>query len=333
MQRTRRRAVLAICSALAALAAAETVLRLLRYGDHVPVLPVDENAAAAISSGLMRADRQLLWRISRCDRYGESVRLAHPDNPAIRPPAPGVRRVVCLGDSCTFFPGRSGEPYSVLLERRLGSPSAPVEVLNAGVPGYSGAQGLAWLRSGLPAYRPELVTVYFGWNDHWRALALTDRESMKALAASPLRLMRLFRDIRGRLRRQPRAGDRPRRVPPEDYADALRQIHRLVAGVRGRCLLLTAPGLGVQRTRSELLGCRHLEEGDDYMALHGQYNDIVRSLRKEGIAVLDLDALFRKHEQPALLFADDGIHLSDAGHELIAQTLRDEIVTHNLLGR
>ncbi len=85
-------------------------------------------------------------------------------------PAPGVRRILALGDSSTFgwgveasdsYPERLRAP----LAARLGVDGAAVEVLNLGVPGYSSFQGRVLLeRVGL-ALAPDLVTWSFLSND------------------------------------------------------------------------------------------------------------------------------------------------------------------------
>lgn len=82
-------------------------------------------------------------------------------------PAPNSLRVLCLGDSYTFGFGLENEyTYPVILEREL-SKLFPgrVEVINAGVPGYTSRQGLIYLDRLLPTYRPDLVIVGFAVND------------------------------------------------------------------------------------------------------------------------------------------------------------------------
>jgi lysophospholipase L1-like esterase len=87
---------------------------------------------------------------------------------------PGVFRILCLGDSITMglevddqytYPSQ----LQALLSRKLnGRPQ--VEVINAGVWGYSSRQGLAYLDRRLLQYQPDLVILEFGINDSRRAL-------------------------------------------------------------------------------------------------------------------------------------------------------------------
>ena len=76
-------------------------------------------------------------------------------------------RVVCLGGSTTqgYFEDSDTYPRQLegLLRRAL--PGRTVEVLNAGVQGYSTAESLINLQFRLLPYRPDVVIVYQGMND------------------------------------------------------------------------------------------------------------------------------------------------------------------------
>ncbi|MEO6027714.1 MAG: SGNH/GDSL hydrolase family protein, partial [Candidatus Binatia bacterium] len=81
---------------------------------------------------------------------------------------PGTLRVLVLGDSHTDGYVDNAESFSSLLEtalaRRVGSP--PVEVLNAGVVGYSPAQEILWYERHGPALAPDVVLlVLYAGND------------------------------------------------------------------------------------------------------------------------------------------------------------------------
>ncbi len=81
-----------------------------------------------------------------------------------RTPPPGTPRLLVLGDSFAFgFFVDDHQTFSARLARR--PTPAPVEVLNAGVPGYSAAQGLLYLRELLPSTNPDAVAIAFGTND------------------------------------------------------------------------------------------------------------------------------------------------------------------------
>ncbi len=82
-------------------------------------------------------------------------------------PAPGVHRVLALGDSATFGEGLAvEEAFPALLERELAARTGERwEVLNAGVEGYNTEAELAYLRQRGLAFAPETVVVGFNLND------------------------------------------------------------------------------------------------------------------------------------------------------------------------
>jgi lysophospholipase L1-like esterase len=77
-------------------------------------------------------------------------------------PAPGIRRVVVLGDSVTWGSGPPEEAYPRLAEARLGP---PWQVLNLSHFGYDAAQAAAVLRESGWAYAPEIVVYATYTND------------------------------------------------------------------------------------------------------------------------------------------------------------------------
>lgn len=99
-----------------------------------------------------------------------SIGLRGPEIAVPKPP--GVLRILCIGDSATFgiqgiFPklyvGNYPETLGILLAARGFS---RVEVINAGVIGYSSSHGLRFLATQGLELEPDIVTVRFGFNDH-----------------------------------------------------------------------------------------------------------------------------------------------------------------------
>ena len=83
-------------------------------------------------------------------------------------PAPGVHRVLALGDSVVFGEGlQAEEALPALLERELAERTGERwEVLNAGVEGYNTEAELGFLRRRGLALRPETVVIAFNLNDY-----------------------------------------------------------------------------------------------------------------------------------------------------------------------
>jgi lysophospholipase L1-like esterase len=78
----------------------------------------------------------------------------------------GTLRIVSLGDSFTVgYEVEVQEAFSSVLERALRRSGYEVEVLNAGVSGYSTAESLVYLERELFRYEPDLVLLSFFPND------------------------------------------------------------------------------------------------------------------------------------------------------------------------
>ncbi len=89
---------------------------------------------------------------------------AERDFPRAKPP--GTLRIVSLGDSFTVgYEVAAEDTFSSVLERELRGAGLRVEVLNAGVSGYSNAEECLYLERELLGYEPDLVLVSFYAND------------------------------------------------------------------------------------------------------------------------------------------------------------------------
>jgi lysophospholipase L1-like esterase len=87
-----------------------------------------------------------------------------PEIPLEKPP--GRVRVLAVGDSMVYGLGvENGEAFPAVLERL--DPS--LQVVNAGVPAYSGAEELVQLREEIGVLRPDVVVVAYFWNDLFEA--------------------------------------------------------------------------------------------------------------------------------------------------------------------
>jgi hypothetical protein len=77
------------------------------------------------------------------------------------PKTPEVIRIVCLGDDATFAADIPEEQtFAARLQQELSRQSgSPVEVVNAGIPGYCPLLALAWARQQLVALQPDLVVL------------------------------------------------------------------------------------------------------------------------------------------------------------------------------
>lgn len=137
--------------------------------------------------------RRDLWDRSK-PTFSLAINSRGVRSPEFEVPKPAnVFRVLAVGDSTTFgWDVEASEMYTALLEKRLGERfegfSAPdgrplkIEVIAAGVSGYSSRQGLAYFASSLKEWAPDFVLIQFGINDEASTYSQSNR------------LMRLFED-------------------------------------------------------------------------------------------------------------------------------------------
>lgn len=302
---------LAAGSVVITLVLAEIVLRLTGLGLMRPQFQFDPHTGERLEAGTFVSDPDLFWRepedpSSAGGRPGRFIRMGDPV-----PAKSRKLRILTLGDSCTRI-SAGGRPYSVVLEQMLDP--VRVEVYNASLPGYTSHQGLAWLRKQLLAYQPDLVIIYFGWNDHWRSTGITDRDYAASLAPGRPRLLNLFAR---------KASPPPVRVSEEDYAANLREMERLIGEAGGQSWVILAP-YNINRENTAF----YLENGnivpeDDPQRLHESYLAVAREVA--GGRAVDLASVFAGMEALPTLLMRDGIHPTDPGHAVIARVLADRV--------
>jgi len=308
---TGKKLILLTMAVLLSLGAVEVLLRVIGYGTITPEMNFGVNTQMALDKGRFLPDRDLFWKlpVHPLDKQWHAV------NPDVRvPPKGDRRRILVMGDSCSRL-STAIPPYSVLLEDSLGS--LDVEVFNAAVPGYTTWQGRAWWARQLRALQSDQVVVYYGWNDHWRATGLTDRDYARRLQGKSLRLGLLFRK---------KPNPPPMRVPAEAYRDNLLTLVNDLERGGASVTLVTAPSHLTQEARARILQTRYLVRGDDAQAIHDQYQAITREVAAITDAdLLDAAAVFAAMGEPKSLLMRDGIHLTDKGHRLMATLLAGQL--------
>ena len=280
------------------------------------------------------------------------------------PKPPGVYRIIALGDSCTFgyIAGEEGiryvmQPYPLKLqrfiERRVGK--GRVDVLNAAVPGYNSYQGVMLLRTKLRGLDPDLVTVRFGWNDHF----LSASGERAGLYREPeTRLGRLLEDLLLRTKLYPfvrrlglelqalrrPVGDQVREafqrerewaptIPIEDYERNLRRMVEIGRSRGAAVWLLTAPRNPAPNDEAKrVLASHNRIDFDRLMQIHDEYNDAVRRVGAEvGALVVDMDRVYRRYEGEPVFLPTDVPHPAQGGHVLEAETLYAVLVRRGIL--
>ncbi len=256
----------------------------------------------------------------------------------------GSIRLVCMGGSVTFG---ERDSYPQSLQELLDSlvSGRRFEVINAGIPGYSSFQGLRLLKTRILDLEPDLITVLYGWNDHWLARGFSDKEQRpvgKNVAEiqsflGRARIYQLLNSIHSSIKeelyfyRRSVAGesDPKYRVSLEDYRENLREIIELARENRIKIFLLTAPsGATEGQVPPYLLEMKFIAEPQKIIPLHQSYNQVVRELaREKRVPLVGLARVFEKRKDEGLFDdpAKEIIHPNKKGYQLIAQEIFEAI--------
>jgi len=242
---------------------------------------------------------------------------------------PGALRILLVGDSVTYgLWVREGETFGERLRALLAERMAPreVEVINAGVPGYSSWQGLAYFRRAGVAFEPDYATVCFGYNDQNpsevpdRVLAedpayrdvLAGTDSTAKGLRSVLRRSRLYRLLVRLVHGSEEGRQRgPRDVPrvgPDDYRRNFESFAEIAAS-RGIHVVFVPPPWGNDRARASTEAIR-------------TYRAILRDVAdRTATPVAPIDPLTEADQAINRPFFHDVIHPNARGHAVLAEAL------------
>lgn len=247
----------------------------------------------------------------------------------------GTVRIAALGDSCTMGCTNTSDSYPGIMEKLLNEKlNKKYEVLNAGVGSHSSYQGLQRFRYSVLPFKPDIVTVYFGWNDHW-ITSVPDKD-VKIKSEFQVALLNFFERFRSyqayhyliakllhaerKAPAQVQEGDKSSydwiklRVAPDDYMRNLVDFVKTASENNIRILLVTAPSDPARLSPNSNFPFPK----DHLIHIHAQYNEIVREVaRRLNVPLLDLAANIQG-ELAAQVFSDDAVHFSPEGCTYIA---------------
>jgi lysophospholipase L1-like esterase len=360
----RRKVLFALVAVLLFLGLAEAGLRLAGFS-YQPVpeqiwlgrlqggVPTGEVVFDRMVPGLFTRDALLFWRpVAGREPFNAAGLRDSRELPDAKPA--GEVRLLALGDSCTFL----GEPlpWTDLLEDRLRRAGRhQVRVLNAAVPAWSSLQGLRYLESRGLDLEPDVVLIYFGWNDHWRATVKPDAEFpiqgeevvavQRALSRS--RLYQLLNDLLKGAWRSPRlpegggapfddtadlsalATQRPFRVPLPSFEENLGRLARLARERGARPVFITAPSRLAAGSVPQYLFAHGFvaRGGPPVQEIHDSYAAAVRRLAREsGALLVDAASHFAAARDGGRdWIRDDGIHLTAEGINEMAGLVAREL--------
>ena len=274
-----------------------------------------------------QADQDLLWVP---ETYYASIKQLRDTSP----------KLVFMGDSCTAW-GLYDKLFGQLISGR--NPGRELSYINTAVAGWSTYQGLRQFERDILPLAPEVITIYFGWNDHWASFGVEDKavgqfnkdRSQSAIALGELRLIQLFNFFAIKLYQDEKQQRRPERVAPTDFAANLHEIVRIARSNNIQPVLITAPTAHTVGDEPEYLAERWLNNLDELVPLHRRYAEIVRQVASdEEVHIIDLLAAFDRlpqQEVKDIYFETDGIHLTGEGHKVIALILYQYFTRTGLL--
>jgi lysophospholipase L1-like esterase len=279
-----------------------------------------------------RPDAKLFWRLG--PDHPQANSLGFPGRELITPKPSGTYRIVFLGDSVTH------QGYPDYVEQMLNShrshDNRHYESVTLAVAGYSSHQGRVLAELYGTSSEPDLVVVYFGWNDHWLAFGEIDDEKQIEVSKGRLRsiwdktysasrLLQASTWIGAKLSGHREIRIDQVRVPPSRYRANLQRILEVFQERGVPVLFITAATsqyrFGMHRALVDLGQVKDAKTG---IRLHSEYNDIVREVSQQpGAFLLDLESEFRNLPDNDLqaIFLNDRIHLTKVGLSVIADRI------------
>ena len=259
--------------------------------------------------------------------YAPSVRAWRRQRPS----------VVFMGCSCTQF-STYDRCFAALVRER--HPAVQFRGVNAGVGGWTTFQGLRQLQRDVIPMKPRIVTVYYGWNDHWTNFGVEDkirdgytfhRRGLRRL--NRLRLVQLVGLLRVRCHQRFSAHEE--RVSPEDFRRNIEEMVRLARRHGIVPVLMTAPSAHTRGDEPTYLAKGFLKDLSNLVPVHQQYVTIVRQVAKEkGVALVDLAANYAAlpiEDVKQKYFWKDGIHVSPEGDKKTAEFMYRAFETNGVL--
>jgi len=332
------RLLLSLLASAILLALAEAVAR-FSESRAVPLrfVQADRILKTHLEDDLLRTDADLFWRLA------PSVRrpLGPGPFPGLVSNRQGVReereipagkgarevRLLFLGDSSCFGVFlENRETFVDQAERLLAArqPDLKIECINAGVPGYTIFQGLRFLATRGAEFRPDLVVLYFGWNEpaSWDGLGDAEHWAAMQSALPPplLRGSRLARWAWARFARGPPptgAKARPR-VQVDEYVALLAAVEESARDQGADLLLLV--GASADSVRRQTL--------TEYQRETVAYARRATGARRPGcIGYVDCVAVVAAlaEEAPRTPLFVDAVHPTARSDEAIGRAIADQV--------
>jgi lysophospholipase L1-like esterase len=245
-------------------------------------------------------------------------------------------RILTIGDSCTFGAFIDSFSYPRSLERSLRDQGLKVEVVNGGVEGYSPHHSLARIEE-YKALKPEITTVYIGWNALYGVPLWKEKEKSAALHLIWRAWNRLHPEGTEARTLDPHARDVD--LASHMNFDFLADIEKIIKEMQrtgSRVAVITLPGLfasdEVPSEKALKIGHMPPFTGNPYVlaALAENLNRQLRELaQKTGAQVIDLAEWSKTELRPRDQNFSDSVHLEPKAQQkvgaFLAETLAAQI--------
>ncbi len=247
----------------------------------------------------------------------------------------GSFRILALGNSCTFGWGvKYDNIWTTQLQRVLRErfPQENIQVINAGIPGYSSHQGKLYFSRELVSLDCDMVLTMFGWNDQFAAgSGIGDDEQQMSgpmilciqNALAKTKLYQLLRKVvlavsESRSDVQLDDNKRRRRVPLDRFSDNLREIISAVRKSGATPVLLLPPVASLDGYFEGTVS--------DFHQRHVTYQQkMINVSQYTGTPLVDLQTAFDLHTNLFDNAQSDPIHFNQLGHQVAADAIADTI--------
>ncbi len=338
-----RKATLALITVALLFGALELTLRIsgLDFFETNQIFPLNRDMSF---TDIYDKDSQLFWKL-KSSTTTESTNFSNLNyrinDSGFRGPEwdklSGSRDILCMGNSCTF--GWAVE-YDAIYTEILNKSYSDYRALNCGTPGYSSYQGKTLLNQLLQTHKPEIITLMFGWNDHWPAGSdIADKNQTTppqwTLALqNTLSNFKIYQAMRKLALSASSSDQSPtegfsrvtgkRRVGLTDFADNLKEMVKASRGANAQPIILVPPVATLTIYLPNMAN-------SPFHDLHAEYQATARRVAAEmNCPLLDLQPLFDEHSNLFDYPVEDPVHFNAAGHQEIGSALSaliDSLIT------
>ena len=263
-----------------------------------------------------------------------------------------VIRIIAMGDSVTFGITPETCPYSVQLQELFNQKySNKVEVINAGVEGYSSEYVLKRLKYDILQYKPDIITVYVGWNDLYAVNPLSPLNYKKfsglARFLNNFYLYKAFRrviflSIKPKIEQKfmnntynQNIEDIYQKFEPVIYKGNLRKIIETARENQIKLVLINLASILSDKMAEGDIKKVHYpcftSDIEKLKMLQDRYNKAIEDIvKEEQVTLIDLNKAINQISDKGRLFFDT-MHPYCAGQKIIAETIFNNLISQKLL--